>query len=345
MCNKIDFVLPWVDGNDLLWQDKKDKYSIKNKVGLTNFRFRDFDTLKFVLRSIEKNCPWYNKIYLITEGHYPTWLNIHHNKIVLVTHDELYYDATNLPIFNSSSIEMNLANLKGLSEHFVYLNDDTIILNPINKSRFFVNNLPVDFLCHGWLTRKKLFSLLRPISIWEQSLNNNLNLVNKFRSPMGLNNEKLFHSSYSFLNKISNFLLKYLFKHYFWIEHWHHPQPYIKNTIKQVRFLFEKEMAICSKNKFRYYSDLTHYLYRYWHLANGTFYPLKYNDALVKNVASVSDINKLIEKLNNYDFNFVCFNDSDKLSYDEFDKVKDILYDFLYKKFPTAVSFEIIFDS
>lgn len=344
MGSKIDFVLPWVDDNDLSWRNKREKYSVQSKINNSNsnFRFRDFNTLKFVLRSIEKNCPWYNRIYLITEGHYPSWLNIHHNKIVLVTHEELYFDATNLPTFNSSSIEMNLANLVGLSEHFVYLNDDTIILNPIDKSRFFVNNLPVDFLCHGWLPRKKIFSLFRPISIWEHSLNNNLHLVNKFKSSIALDNDKLFHSSYSLLNKISNFLLKYLFKHYFWLEHWHHPQPYNKNTIKQVRFLFEKEMTICSKNKFRYHSDLTHYLYRYWHLVNGMFYPFKYNDAIVENISSVSNFNKLIRKLNNYNFKFVCFNDSEKLSYDEFNKVKNILYDFLFEKFPTEASFEII---
>ncbi|EJD6379134.1 Stealth CR1 domain-containing protein, partial [Providencia rettgeri] len=81
---KIDFVLPWVDPNDTRWQKNKQAYS--NQPGLKDennsvHRFRDLETLKYVLRSIEFNCPWYNKIYLITEGHIPEWLNLDSEKI------------------------------------------------------------------------------------------------------------------------------------------------------------------------------------------------------------------------------------------------------------------------
>ena len=155
---QIDFVLPWVDGNDQEWQKEKNIYSPNQDCDANaQTRFRDMGTLKYVLRSIEQHCPWYNKIYLITTGHYPKWLDITHEKVVLITHDELYFNKSHLPVFSSSSIEMNLANIKGLSEKFIYLNDDTIFMRSLKKSRFFVEDKPVDFLSHGWIPRNKLF--------------------------------------------------------------------------------------------------------------------------------------------------------------------------------------------
>ena len=74
----IDFVLPWVDNQDLEWQKSRQQYAENQSLSDANSsaRFRDSGTLKYVLRSIEKNCPWYNKIYLVTCGHHPEWLDI-----------------------------------------------------------------------------------------------------------------------------------------------------------------------------------------------------------------------------------------------------------------------------
>jgi len=131
MIDKIDFVLPWVDNQDPEWQKSRQQYAENQSLldANSSARFRDSGTLKYVLRSIEKNCPWYNKIYLITCGHHPEWLDINSPKIELVKHSDIYDNKEHLPVFNSSSIEMSLPNIKGLSEHFVYLNDDTIIFS------------------------------------------------------------------------------------------------------------------------------------------------------------------------------------------------------------------------
>ena len=76
---KIDFVITWVNGNDLRWKEKKDKYLNKYDKKLnTNSRFRDWEILKYWFRSVEKNAPWVNNIYFITEGHLPEWLNLNH---------------------------------------------------------------------------------------------------------------------------------------------------------------------------------------------------------------------------------------------------------------------------
>ena len=177
---KIDFVLPWVDSQDPEWQKLRQQHAKNQSLSDANSsaRFRDSGTLKYVLRSIEKNCPWYNKIYLITCGHYPKWLDLSSSRIELVSHSDIYDNINHLPVFNSNSIEMNLSNIKGLSEHFVYLNDDTVIFSEIDTERFFVNGKPVDFLCHGWIPRNKFWGMIKHVDSWVSALNNNIRLIN-----------------------------------------------------------------------------------------------------------------------------------------------------------------------
>jgi len=341
---KIDFILPWVDGDNQEWKKIRKQYmpiQKDNNDSNSSARFRDMETLKYVLRSIEKNCPWYHRIHLITEGHKPKWLNIDHPKINLITHKELYFDKEHLPIFSSPSIEMNLSNIKGLSDQFIYLNDDMVIMRKVDSSRFFVENKPVDFLSHGWIPRNKLFGLFKKRDTWIHSINNTLELINKKFSPIQLNKTLLYHPSYPLKSKVSNFILDNIYKKFIWIEHWHHPQPYLKSTLQEVYSEFQNEMMECSKNKFRDNSDLNQYIYRYWELAKGNFYPYKYDDAIISNLASINVLDKLLEEIQtNKKINFVCFNDSTYLSDIEYDKVKFKLMDYLEKYFPDKASFE-----
>lgn len=339
--DKIDFILPWVDGDDKKWKDSKNKYSKNSNESNYDFRYRDMNTLKYVLRSIEQNCPWYNKIYLITTGHYPKWLNINHPKIVLITHDELYFNNNHLPVFNSSSIEMNLANLKNISEKIVYLNDDMIILKKLSKDRFFKNNLPVDFFSHAWLPRNNLFKLIRGMDTWVYSIKNNIDLINKKFFPYNLHNRYLYNSSYSHKMKLSNFLLKHFYKKAFWIQHWHFPQAYLKSTFLNTREYFKKDMEICSSNKFRQNNDLTQYLYRYYQLINENFYPHFHNDGYILSPKNNNDLKKKLFSLEKKDISFLCVNDSKNLENNEFYKIKETLNKYLENNLSQKASFEL----
>jgi len=340
--NKIDFVLPWVDSTDKAWQKEKEKYDKQSIKTFNNasMRFQDWGTLRYVLRGIEKNCSWYNKIYIITEGHLPAWLDIEHDKIIIVTHDDLYINKSHLPVFNSSSIEMNLINIKGLSDKFVYLNDDTLILKNLDKTRFFKEGKPVDFLSHGWLPRNSWFEKIRGMNSWAHSLKNNIQLINKHRSPLQFNNQQLYHPSYSLKTKISNFLLHKIYKKILWLEHWHHPIPYLKSTLHDVYELFEEDMMLCSSNRFRSNNDLTQYLYRYWQLANGNFYPYKYNDGKYYKIRNIKDIDKCLSDIEKY--SFLCPNDSlpDTISNNDYLYIQNKLLNKLEELLPNKATFE-----
>ncbi|MDP8032885.1 stealth conserved region 3 domain-containing protein [Pasteurella atlantica] len=342
---KIDFVLPWVNPMDKEWQKSKEFYSkqVNKDIEGSSARYRDMETLKYVLRSIEQNCPWYNKIYLITEGHYPEWLDLESDKLVLVSHSKLYFDKSHLPTFNSNSIEMNLLNIPNLSDYFVYLNDDLFIMKQTDISRFFVDGKVVDFLSHGWFARNELFDKIKPIGVWGYSVRKTLNLINKELGVGHLEYKHLFDKSYSIKEKISNFLMKYVYKKALRISHWHYAQPYTKKTLEKVYERFSSQMLETSTHKFRTKDDIMPYIYRYWHLLSGDFYPKNCNDAY-KNISPVSleSLNDIISGIeSDENIRFTCFNDNLKLSEDEYNKIKERLQEYLEEKFPQKASFEL----
>lgn len=145
MEKKIDFVVLWVDGNDPEFIREKNKYTpyieqIDNDEDNLH-RYRDYGTFNYWFRMVERHAPWVNNIYLITNGQRPKWLNVNHPKLKWVRHEE-FIPEEYLPTFNSSAIEMNIHRIDGLSENFVFFNDDMYLIQDVKYSDFFVNEKP-----------------------------------------------------------------------------------------------------------------------------------------------------------------------------------------------------------
>lgn len=140
----VDAVYTWVDGEDPEWIESKRRTEAEidgvayhgeaNHVA----RFRSRDELKYSLRSLEMYAPWFRHIYIVTAGQVPEWLNADHPKIKLIDHHDIYPDSSYLPTFNSNSIISRLHHIEGLSEHYVYINDDVFFGRPLTKDRFFL---------------------------------------------------------------------------------------------------------------------------------------------------------------------------------------------------------------
>ncbi|KAK3242460.1 hypothetical protein CYMTET_47852 [Cymbomonas tetramitiformis] len=94
-------------------------------------RYRDNDELRYSLRSVEMNLPWFRHIYLVTNGQVPTWLNVEHPKITVVPHSMIFPNRSHLPTFSSPAIEAHLHRIPGLSHQFIYLNDDVFFGQPV----------------------------------------------------------------------------------------------------------------------------------------------------------------------------------------------------------------------
>ena len=138
---KIDLVYLWVYDKDEEWQKKRrfwaDKLGIsENPQNNDEVRFRDNGELKYSLRSVQMFAPWINKIFIVTDGQVPKWLDTGHPKIKIVDHKEIIPDKA-LPTFNSRAIETCITNIPELSEYFLYANDDMFFSNPVEPEYFY----------------------------------------------------------------------------------------------------------------------------------------------------------------------------------------------------------------
>lgn len=140
----IDAVYTWVDGADPQWIESKRRLEAElagneyHPEANHEARFESKDELKYSLRSLEYFAPWFRRIYIVTSGQIPSWLNTGHPKIRMISHADIYDNADHLPTFNSNSIISRLHHIPDLSEHFIYLNDDVMLGKPVRPHDFFL---------------------------------------------------------------------------------------------------------------------------------------------------------------------------------------------------------------
>lgn len=139
----IDVVVTWVNSRCPQWQELYER-----TVGVpfkTSERFTISDDpeceLSVCLSLIRKNMKWVRKTFVLTiDGQVPDCLE---NEIV-VHHSEIGLS----PVFNSHAIESRLHYIPGLSEHFIYVNDDLFVRRKLKPCHFFRDGMPIVRL--GW---------------------------------------------------------------------------------------------------------------------------------------------------------------------------------------------------
>lgn len=153
----IDAVISYVDGSDPIWlesyqqfrnSDLKEKSTSKDAA--VGNRFRSCDELKYCLRSINKFAPWIRNIYLVVSSpsQLPSWLNKNSPKLQIVSHSD-FIPLTYLPTFNSHVIEAHLHRISGLSEIFLYFNDDVFLGRATQISDFITDDAKMKFFPDG----------------------------------------------------------------------------------------------------------------------------------------------------------------------------------------------------
>lgn len=335
--NKIDFVITWVDGSDKKWIESKNKYSeVLTKEKFKNsendsrsIRYRDMDCLKYWFRGVEKYAPWVNKIYFVTCGQIPKWLNIQNDKIVLVNHED-FIPKEYLPTFSSIAIELFIHKIPGLSENFVYFNDDMFIVNKTTKEDFFKNELPCDIMCLSPI-------LVVPEDGFHKSIFNNVEIINKhFSFVESYKKNKMKYLSfkqgkYWFRNVP---LLNY--KRFVGFKDFHLPISYLKSTFYKV---WELETDVLNKTasfKFRNNRDsVMHWLFQYWQFAEGNYYP-RNNSTFGKSL--FFDDKKIYNYINKSKYKTLCIND--RTGVDDYEAIKQKLIYSFENKFPEKSSFE-----
>ena len=135
----IDMVFSWVDGSDPEFQARRAAQMSQVVVGEgddAEARIRQIDELKFALRSVNMFAPWIRRIFIATDSVPPPWL-ADHPMITIVPAEEHFSDRAALPTYNSHAVESQLHHIPGLSEHFLYSNDDMFFGRPLKATMFF----------------------------------------------------------------------------------------------------------------------------------------------------------------------------------------------------------------
>lgn len=137
---QIDYVIPFVDCSDRDWVSEYRKYvSGTSDWSNNSTRFRDWDTLRYQLRSIERYMPWIRNVYIVmsvSASQIPKWLDTRNERVRVVWDWELI-PREYLPVFNSNVIDLYIPRIKGLSEHYLYACDDYIVLKELKPEDFF----------------------------------------------------------------------------------------------------------------------------------------------------------------------------------------------------------------
>ncbi len=130
----MDIVITYVDGLDPQWQ-KEYQSAIGGEVMFK--RYRDWGTLKYLLRGIEMHIPFVDKVFLLVSGEsqVPEWVN--REEVGIALHREIIPERF-LPTFNSTTIEMFMHKIPGLGEEFLYFNDDMFPVMDCTREDFFV---------------------------------------------------------------------------------------------------------------------------------------------------------------------------------------------------------------
>ena len=138
-CTEVDLVYTWVNGSDPKLHSDYVKYAKQRATaeaaaGVDGDEddfdndegplLREMPTLRYSIRAADTYAPWIRRIWIVTNGQVPSWLNVSNPRVRVVTHAEIFPNASDLPTFNSNAIEANLHRIPGLAQCWFYQNDD-----------------------------------------------------------------------------------------------------------------------------------------------------------------------------------------------------------------------------
>ncbi len=335
---KIDFVVTWLDNQDPEWQASFARYCSNAKGYKSEARYRDMNIFRYWFRAVEAYAPWVHKVFLITNGKFPDWINKDNPKLVLVKHED-YIPKEFLPTFNSRTIEFHMHRIKGLSEHFVYFNDDMFLNSPVKPDYYFKQGLPCDFNFETFFnvpayTKEDKFGIYLSMLVDIGIINGNFNRWNTVRQSL-----KRWYGLHLGIKGIFMSLLLSRHTKFIGFAFKHIEQAYLKSSFYEV---WEKEEDFMNESCTRVRQDATvnPYIFQYWQFASNRFYPKRRNGFKL-NIGKREDLVRIEKLLQNKNFTSICLNDTPLCSETDFVYIKEQLQKFFQKKFPQKSSFEV----
>ena len=291
---EVDAVITWVDGSDPAHKQKRDHYLNQAETplhdnGTNPHRWVCSDELNFCIRSIVNHAPWVRRIWIVTDSQIPVLASLPDDfaaKISIVDHRAIFAGHEDaLPTFNSLSIETMLWRIPGLSEHFLYFNDDVFLTAPVMPRDFFARNGPV--LRGKWVNHSVMAQ--SSISRDDASLLNHFNQINA-AGMIGYTADHVFESAHV-VHPMQRSVMAELFEVY--------PEAFTRNAGFRFR---------CTKQ------FLAQSLHNHACLASGNAAILDTKDYLhvavgALNQWSVNDVHAYLGRAERHEIKFLCVND------------------------------------
>lgn len=135
----VDLVYTYVDGDDPRHQEKRRQWTPDQAGdGLENrVRFCNVGEIRYSVRSALKHMPWIRRVFIVTDSQTPRVDErlISSGRVVIVDHRDII-PGEYLPTFNSIAIESFLHRIEGLSDIYLYDNDDYMHFSSLPKEFF-----------------------------------------------------------------------------------------------------------------------------------------------------------------------------------------------------------------
>ncbi|MCZ7415954.1 MULTISPECIES: stealth family protein [unclassified Streptomyces] len=309
----IDVVYTWVDGDDPEMRAKRNLHRGLSAVDIGAkevgaSRYTSHDELKYSLRSLQMYGEFVRHVYIVTDGQTPSWLDINARGVTVVDHKEIFADPDALPVFNSHAIGTQLHHIEGLSEHYLYFNDDVLLGRPVDPRLFFHSNgiarLPFS---------PAQFGLGAP------------HALDPAPNSAGKNVRKLLLDSHG--RFITN-----KFKHT--------PHPQRRSVMRELEERFAEEIDRTSRSRFRSTDDIAMGATLHHHFAylTGRAVPGEFNYRYV-DIGRPDAEERLVELETTRGFDFFCLNDVD-VPEESRERVQVRLHAFLESYFPFPSTFE-----
>jgi hypothetical protein len=307
----IDIVFSWVDGTDPEFRARRAGLMEQVVVGEgddADARIRQIDELRYALRSVHKNAPWIRRIFIATDSRVPGWL-ADDPTVTIVRAVDHFSDTSGLPVFNSHAVECQLQHIEGLSEHFLYANDDMFFARPVRPSMFFTPAGISRFIEAGT------------------------------RIGPGANNER--RSGFENAARVNRRLLARRFGHVITRHLEHTPVPLRRSVLLEMEDEFGEDFARTRASRFRSATDIsvTNSLYHYYALLTGRAVPQEVAKMRYVDTTSYTGLALLPGLARRRNVDFFCLNDGSFPEVPEAERVR-VVSAFLTEYFPDPAPWE-----
>ncbi len=146
----IDAVYLWRDARDPVWLSARAEalaalsVEARRACNEPDLRWLDvqrsgsqLELLRWSLRSLALHFKVLGRVYIVSDTVPPAWVRTDFPRLVWIPVKDLVREPCPSPSFSSQAIESFLYRIPGLSERFIYLNDDFFLSRDVDESVFF----------------------------------------------------------------------------------------------------------------------------------------------------------------------------------------------------------------